>query len=217
MPLGTLTWAELPKLPNGRLDKAAARALYEESPHIEWVSFCKSVNWDPRNSRNRVPAKQWVEEKRARKLEEIKSNLKDFSQTHRAPWLEQVKSTLTEYPKAVDNVMMLVQQFIMERAGNKVKKETKAGEIAALAQAVKTCVEAKKSILMLDKFVAEVEQSTPESEETKDSSWVIAVRNNKNISTDQLQTLMLSYQDKPLDTQPDVIDVDPEPEPDANA
>lgn len=191
-------WNPLPHLKDGRVDKKEARRIYDTSEHVEWIEFCREKNWHPQNSHKALRPASWVAAKRSTIIENAKSKIQDFTQCHQGRWIDQVTATLTEYPKAIDDVMGLVSKFITENAELKISMSAK--EINSLASAVKTCVEAKKSILFLNNLVADVQKAMPtEGEELQKSEWTLKLRGTKEMSVNEIKAAMGSYLDVPAD------------------
>lgn len=99
----------LPTTPEGEVDKARAKALYDASLHVEWTPFCAAVSWDPVGSRARLPIARWVKEKRYRLAKQQAEELKDILQQNKPLIAQDIVKTLRDYPYEHDEFLKLLK------------------------------------------------------------------------------------------------------------
>lgn len=192
----------LPRNAKNRVDKPLIRALYLKSKCVEWLPFCQENGWNPQLARLWCPAQKWVEEKRSLVEQQIAADLREFQVSHRQSWIKDVRTTLENYPRAVDNVMFLVQKWMaveMKKVTENPDSQTKPSSLFAVSETIKKCIDAKKAILLISDAVVAVTSPDPEAEvEGEAGKWEMEIRGMKKPSVKEVSELMSRYVDRPL-------------------
>lgn len=196
-------YAPLPLLANGRLDREGIRGAFDASPYLEWTDYARHQNYNKSESYRKLKPAKWVALKKERLINSARTRIQNFAISHREKWIDQVESTLQEYPKIIDNIMMLI--------ANQMKMSTQVGgkplssnALVCLAGAARQCVEAKKSLLFLNSIVPKIEEEIPGAEEAASPLPTINLIGGP-VTLDEAKRIMGQYLDKPGG----VIDVEP--------
>lgn len=198
----TADYTPLPRTASNRVDKALIHRMYLASKFVEWLPFCQENNWSPKLARIWCPTAKWIAEKRELVEQAMAAELRQLQIDHRQSWIKDVRATLQEYPKAVDNVMYLVQKWMaveMKRVAQDPEKQSSPNRLYAVAETVKKCIEAKKSILLISDAVVAMRPPDPEAPKDGDEAqWNMEIRGMKNPTVKEVQELLHKYVDKPM-------------------
>ena len=199
-----------------------AKQLFMASPHLEWTTWAKSMNW----GRLRRPAMyddfpEWQKEKREILAREQAESISEALFSHQGRWHADVLKTMKEYPEAPDALLLIMKKRISDivstiNEDERVKaraqhtgeefvskfSEIKTSELTSLALGIKVVTEAKHKALMIDSWslrVAETftDPSRYEAPKAEDQQWRVKLTNGRELDDASMQKLMTSYYDVP--------------------
>lgn len=137
------------------ISKEEMKAIYMESPHLAWQTFCQEQGVDPLKSKSEYPSALWRAEKRQKIINAERERLKDMVVENMGAWIGDVKTTIQKYPQVADAALGLIAQKIQsmnEMAREKKMHLVDTQQLATLAQAINTITQAKHRALMIDQF-----------------------------------------------------------------
>lgn len=196
-----------------------AKALYMESPYVEWVPFAKSRLWDPIESKKFFSPSLWIIEKRKRVKREKVETLAESVFHHQTQWHEDVLKSLRELPEfneqAIRIVKVKMNQLIHEinhddelrKAGaakaHVPRKFEKRGidDMVALASAVSMLTASKQKALLMNDWSSKIAEqlalSMPEDEEQSNNTakTIYKVKGADDYTPKQLQESLASWYD----------------------
>lgn len=213
------------------------KQLFMASPHLEWIPFADSMNWDAGTTRDLYPVSEWIAQKKDQLARRQSEQIAELLFDHRSRWHRDVLKTLRDYPEAADAMLGIIKHRENEligminhdmeeksaakvegRAPNLKFSKVKTSELLSLSAALKVAVETKhKSLLINDWSVRVAEQFTDpkqferEEHKMKDTGWKLEVIGGENLTVPQMQQLLGQYYDNPTQTHT-VKDVAPPPE-----
>lgn len=200
------------------------RQLYMASDHVEWTPFAKSMKWDPADSRDGLPVKDWIEQKRRILSQAQAEMLAEQVFQHRGRWHQDVLKTLTEYPEANDAMLGILKHRIngiiqtINADQNAAKQaaslgaapplaafdKIKTSELVALCAAVKIATESKHKSLLINEWSFKVAESYTdpkqfeiEESKAKDVKWTVQILGAENATASDMEKLLAKWYDKP--------------------
>ncbi len=219
MSIQTRIFSEPPKNADGTYDKARIKQLYNDSPFIEWLEFCRSVNWNGRTIRQAIPFKGWKASKLKRLEKESAEEWESLNANHELPMRSKILRATRDYPIFFDQIkeaLLFEQQLIrqdqylasvkpdhvrkyglqdLERV-TRALKSCAAGHYSSLGVSEASLARAKEPLKALDKAN---EQKAVESGFTFDRG------SGKSSSVEEIAKELAQWYDRPLDTK--IIDV----------
>lgn len=218
--------ANLPKRPDGEIDKEAVCELFMKSPFIDWVRFAEAQGYDSHYSRREFPVKTWQEEKKRIIAEREADELSAIIFSRRFQWHKDTIRTLEDFPKASDTMMFLLKAKMQEwsiqykemaesrKRGEPIPKKGYAFnnispmDMRLMAAAVKDVTETKYRSLLLNTWNVEKAESAAAigdlDPEQGDKGFTIRVMGGKDMTVEEIQKMMDEYIDQPAE---DVIDL----------
>lgn len=215
--------------PPARLSPETMHQLYMASPHVEWTPFAASKEMDPWKSRDGLPWKEWIDEKKDTLNRQMAESIGDAVFRHRGRWHKDVLKTLEVYPEVNDALLNILKlklndmtatirdataEISREKAlGKTSKKKATDGidikDLKDLSQAVRYVTDSKHRSLMINDWSFQIAEkhSDPnqfEKDEDKNSDWVMPMIGGEGKSAKELQKGMLQWFDRP--TIPDEVE-----------
>lgn len=199
------------------------KQLFMASPHLEWIPFADSMNWDAGTTRDLYPVSDWISQKKDQLARRQSEQIAELLFDHRSRWHRDVLKTLRDYPEAADAMLGIIKHRENEligminhdmeekslaqvegRQANLRFSKVKTSELLSLSAALKVAVETKhKSLLISDWSVRVAEQFTDpkqferEENKMKDTGWKLEVIGGENLTVPQMQQLLGQYYDSP--------------------
>lgn len=201
--------------PPAKISPEQAKAMFMASPHLEWTTWAKSMNWKV-SQRPYDDFPDWQREKRDILAREQAESISEALFSHRGRWHSDVLKTLKEYPEAADAMMGILKKRINDVIGH-INDDAKAAatggqgtafasiktsELVSLIAGVKIATEAKHKALMIDGWSLKVAESFTdpkqfEAPKLEDQQWKVQLIGGKELDEISMQKLMKSYYDVP--------------------
>lgn len=203
-----------------KISPEQAKAMFMASPHLEWTTWARSMNWRP-SSRYYEDFPNWQKEKRDILAREQAESISEALFSHRGRWHADVLKTLKEYPEAPDAMLGIFKKRINDIIGKinddeRAKaiaaqngelyvskfEQIKTSELTSIAAGLKLVTEAKHKALMIDGWNIKVAESFTdpaqfEAPRLEDQQWKVQLIGGKELDDKSMQHLMKSYYDVP--------------------
>lgn len=204
-------YTPLPKTREGHVDVGLLEKMYMEGPDISWDLFCKRHGFHSRDARNNCPVAGWRRAKRERVALERSEELSDLFFDRKYDWSKEVSKTLTEYPKAIDKLFMLLQGRINDWTKAYIQSAQGGGagafnristfDMSRMADAMAKLQTAKYKSLLLHEFTVKMADQEQERElknvGEKQKPFQVEIMNRGILTNKDLEDIYDKWLDKP--------------------